>query len=75
MRVFYGCEKKNYTYSIGVVREYLVNILADSLKIPEDKNSFSRSDLNKSESILLIQLKDVSLAVSLRRFSKSSLKC
>jgi hypothetical protein len=75
LRVFYGCEKKNYTYSIGVVREYLVNILADSLKIPEDKNSFSRSDLNKSESILLIQLKDVSLAVSLRRFSKSSLKC
>ena len=75
MRVFYGCEKKNYTYSIGVVREYLVNILADSLKIPEDKNSFSRSDLNKSESILLIQLKDVSLADSLRRFSKSSLKC
>ena len=60
--------EKNYTYSIGVVREYLVNILADSLKIPEDKNSFSRSDLNKSESILLIQLKDVSLAVSLRRF-------
>ena len=75
MRVFYGCEKKNYTYSIGVVREYLVNILSDSLKIPEDKNSFSRSDLNKSESILLIQLKDVSLAVSLRRFSKSPLKC
>ena len=67
--------EKNYTYSIGVAREYLVNILADSLKIPEDKNSFSRSDLNKSESILLIQLKDVSLAVSLRRFSKSSLKC
>ena len=33
--------EKNYTYSIGVVREYLVNILADSLKIPEDKNSFS----------------------------------
>ena len=44
--------EKNYTYSIGVAREYLVNILADSLKIPEDKNSFSRSDLNKSESIL-----------------------
>ena len=67
--------EKNYTYSIGVAREYLVNILADSLKIPEDKNSFSRSDLNKSESILLIQLKDVSLAVSLRRCAKSPLKC